>query len=686
VSGVQTAATAVVRQHGGWWHDYVCPTHGVELEPPLESPGEPPIGETFRCSYGCEFSGEPYISAATVFRHQAAAREARRLARRSMQGGDAAAADCDRSRAITIVRDFADYYREVNAGGWSASSESWMLRGKLFSQALTEAIWATQLADAVIVLAEGIVPTEGDAAARASADHPPLVWGDSVVDMLTGLLHTITDARQTLVVDQTNPTSNYVAWLDSAGGLLSRALLVLGHEADATVWVERTFEHLAIAIGDDGWEWEGSTYYHLFVLRAYLLNLRRLEPIVLPEAGLRRLRSMVDVLAAVAAPSGMLPSLHDGPYDRSGAHREVLEVCVLAGQLWNDTRLGAVEAFARSRLAAVDALDGLEGLLSGWFAGPALTTAGAGREDHAAASVGTATSASTAAPGNAASTTPARPSRLFERTGYAVLRDPADTWQAVLDAGPHGGSHGHLDKLGLYLYGRDAAWQPAPGVPPYGSDLRRGYYSRTEAHPTVRIDGTDQYPTTAVIDVWDQPTPTCRLTRAVAHTHDAFDGVSFTRQLLMTGEFLLDVVHVTVADGSERDLTLALRPAVAIDVRAIDGGWKSVWAPEIGTKLHGLHRSSVASTLRAGPGRGPSDDPAAPFTVADWTAHSCDAVFVSTFAPEGAPDAPPVVSSIELVHGEPTGKPTSNPAVGIAQPSAVVVTLADGTTVTEMLV
>ena len=95
---------------------------------------------------------------------------------------------------------------------------------------------------------------------------------------------------------------------------------------------------------------EGSTYYHLFVLRAYLLTLRGTDPAALPADAADRLAGMVQVLAGLAAPDGTLPMLHDGPFDRVPAHLEVLEVCVLAGQLW--ARIVAVIVAMLSAIAA----------------------------------------------------------------------------------------------------------------------------------------------------------------------------------------------------------------------------------------------------------------------------------------------------------------------------------------------
>ena len=630
--------STILEARAGWWHDYVCPTHGVELGPATDA-GYP-------CRYGCVLDAESFAGAWVVLEHQARAREARLLARRHRAEG----APADRDRALAILEDFAAYYAEVALVGTSERAEEWMLKGKLFSQALTEAIWAVQIADAAVVL--------------AALDDVRPVLADRVAPMLARLLDTVAGAWHRLVVERDEPASNYVAWLDAAGVGLSRALSAVGGSsgdplAGQELWLDRSLSYLDLAVDEQGWEWEGSTYYHLFVLRAALLSLQGSDPASLPEKTQDRLAAMLSVLVRLAGPDGGLPALHDGPFDRIGVHLEVLEICALARQLWVHPPVDAVEGWVRDRLAGER--DGLEDLLDGWFDGPALHWPVAGD---------------------------LRASTHFAGTGYVVLHDYADTLTAILDAGPHGGSHGHLDKLGLYLYGEGVAWQPAPGVPPYGSHLRREYYARTRAHPTVRIDDQDQRTATGTVDVVELDR-TADVDRVVAGSGEALDGVQATREVVRTPSYLLDVVRVRVTEPTagpgttERTMTLGLRPAVPLEVTALSGGWRTLWRGPLGRDLHGFHRATTASTLVASPGRGPSDDPAALWAIGDWTAWGTEACFVSVYCLGEAR-----VADLELqtsgtgVTDDPNGQRDSG---GTAELLAVRIHLTDGTTTEHMV-
>jgi hypothetical protein len=552
---------------GGWWHEYVCPAHGVELQPAG--------GEVHRCPYGCRLSGEPYDGAWAALAHQAAALRLRELAVAARSG--------DRDAAETAIQGL-DRYATLYAGRAApAGAQPWMLPGRMFQQALSEAIWATSLAHAVQTLA-GAVPA---ARLRPAAD------------LLRAARDAAGESRDTLV-QRGDFRNNYAAWLNAAGAAASRALALLGEADESASWLtgpHGVAAHAAAAVHPDGWEWEGSTYYHAFVLRAYLLALRGQRP---PADLLPCLLAMTQVLADLATGAGTLPALHDTPYTGPRWDEELHEFCLLAGQLPGAPDLRPLAAAIAARLPAG----------TGW------------RREEAAGWIPAtepATEPATASQGRDGG------SRLWPDAGYAALAAPG--LRAILDFGPHGGAHGHLDKLALYLYGPTTPYQPALGVPPYAHPWRRGYYTRTAAHPTLTVDDADQCEATGELLYWRAGRTGC-LT-ALGATAAVHPGVRYERHLLATERALVDVV-LARADSPHR-FTLHLRTDVDVRLEATAGGYRTDWPGDGG--LTGRHLASPAAVLSTAPDLGPADDPQRVRPHLSWQVTAPEATFVSVYSP-----------------------------------------------------
>lgn len=496
-------AVVLPEQRGGWWHRYVCPAHGVELDHVGLLGGQFPA-DGAPCPHGCRIDTPEVRGAWTVLAHQACAREIRRLSR--------AGTPEDRATAADLLGDYSALYEQL-AATEHADADTWMHRGHLFQQALTESIWAV---------------TIGEACTRTRTAET--------------LRHTLAAraalARDTLLA-QDRFHSNYTAWHLAAGAVCT---------ADPA-WLtgpHGVFAHVLAATGPDGWEWEASTYYHAFVLRAYLQALRACPHVSVPAEITARLAAMARALTVIARP-GQLPALHDGPYARAGYDDELAELAELTTAL-----LPAAE--------------------------------------------------------------PADAVTVFGDAGYAVLRGTDLT--AIVDFGPHGGSHGHRDKLALYLYGPHTPWQPDPGQVPYGHPGWREHYASTAAHPAFSVDGQEQAECAG------------RLVRADEHgvevaCDSAYPGVTATRRLTLVGDSLVD--ELTVRADRPRRIALHLRPDVDLRIQAgAAGAVTTVWAGA--QTLHGTHTASTAAFFAARPGPGPADDPQRTRTHVDWTAHEATEV------------------------------------------------------------
>ncbi|MEV0889182.1 heparinase II/III domain-containing protein [Streptomyces microflavus] len=557
------AALTVPREPGGWWHAYVCPAHGVELDHGDLLGGVFPAGGAV-CRYGCRLDTDAIRGAWTVLAHQKIARHLRHLA---------AGLPAQRREAVAVLRQYAELY--AGLPGTHTGGDDWMLRGRLFHQALTEAIWAVNIAHAARTLA-------------AHSDTPGL---DEVVPFLQSLREAAGAARGELL-RKGEARSNYTAWLAAAEiSCRCAADLINGAEPDAIGLAQEygLAAHMRAAVHRDGWEWEASTYYHLFVLHAYLLALRGARPERLPDDMAAALGAMVSALAGVAAPDGTLPALHDGPYRREAQAAEIREVAALATQLFAGAPLKSVAQAAERDSAAALSAD-----LDGWFADFPL---------------------------------PATPARhTFPDAGIAVFRSAGV--HALLDAGPHGGGHGHQDKLSLYLYADDGtAWQPDPGQVPYAHRNLRTYYASTAAHPTFRVDEREQQPCDAVLD---GDTGRCE---------QAYDGVTATRRVVTDRSYLLDILVLDAA--TERRLTAQLRPGTDLDVVAqgTDRA-RTVWGDGESAVLTGHHASRPQAEFTVVTHPGTADDPARSRQGVDWSLIGRRAVFVSVY--QSTETAPPI--------------------------------------------
>ena len=137
----------------------------------------------------------------------------------------------------------------------------------------------------------------------------------------------------------------------------------------------------------------------------------------------------------------------------------------------------------------------------------------------------------------------AQHSRNYEEAGYAILtqgegRDA--TWLCV-DYGPHGGGHGHPDKLNFVLYSQGQVVAPDPGTARYGVPIQREWYRQTLAHNTLTVDEQSQNPTEGRCLFFNET-----MNAAVFQAGGIYEGVTFYRTALLLDEdtvVLLDQVR-----------------------------------------------------------------------------------------------------------------------------------------------
>lgn len=135
----------------------------------------------------------------------------------------------------------------------------------------------------------------------------------------------------------------------------------------------------------------------------------------------------------------------------------------------------------------------------------------------------------------------------YQRSGYAILAQGEGkqaTW-LCLKYGPHGGGHGHPDKLNFVLYARGQVVSPDPGTAKYGLPIQGGWYRTTLAHNTLIVDESSQKRAEGKCIVFGNEKG---MNFTVAEAGDIYDGVRFVRSVVRIEEKLFVFVDQIQCD------------------------------------------------------------------------------------------------------------------------------------------
>jgi len=221
----------------------------------------------------------------------------------------------------------------------------------------------------------------------------------------------------------------------------------------------------------DGVHFEQATCYHRYTVDTYLqfLLLARHNQITVPREIFDQVKHMVEFLAAVQRPDGVIPAIGDGdggsllPLEKreQGDARGMFAV---AAAVFNRPDFAWTARGAASELLWLLGDSGLQAFDS---LRPALPSAS--------------------------------PSRLFPSGGYGVMASDwsHDAHQMIVDVGPLGcttsSGHGHADLLSIQCSIFGEACLVDSGTYCYTAEpIWRDFFRSTAAHSTVRVDELDQ--------------------------------------------------------------------------------------------------------------------------------------------------------------------------------------------------
>ncbi len=479
---VVTAPVELPPRGGGWWHWYACPTHGAPLQRGRQ------LGP-WQWEHICPVNGEIIPSSTSSPDRDYDACDIMGLhdqwAGRIRDLGVAYRLTGDAAyaaKAREILLDYAGRYLDYPLH--TIRNEAKLGGGRVGPQTLDESVWLIPLCQG----ADLIWDTLSEAERQMVADKLLL------------------PATKEVILPHQLGIHNIQCWKNSAVGL---AGLLLGDEEliyEAIDQPGRGYRaQMAQGVLPDGIWWEGAWGYHFYTLLA-------LWPLVVAghNCGVLEFdapfREMFLAPLRFAMPNLRLPAFNDsGVVDLRERGSSIYELAyALYGE---ESLLPLLHSSDRRNNFAL------------WFGVPELPSA----------------------------PPMTRVSHNYTASGYAILargQGEQATW-LCLKYGPHGGGHGHPDKLSFVLYSRGQVIAPDPGTARYGLPIQRGYYRTTLAHNTLVADETSQNPANGQPLAFGSEGG---VDYVVAAAGDIYEGVRFTRAVALVDEQLLLFVDQIVAD------------------------------------------------------------------------------------------------------------------------------------------
>lgn len=430
---------------------------------------------------GTIYTGYPYDDVYLSNIHDGYARDVKTLGLAYRLSGDKKYA----AKAREILLAYADKYASYPLHDINGKPN--IGGGKIGPQTLDESTWT-------IPVAQG-------------AD---LIWDTLSQDDKTHIGNDLLRPAAQVIRQHKMPIHNIQCWKNSAVGLVGLLLNDADLVAEAVNGDVGFKKQIEKGISADGQWYEGAWGYHFYTMSATL---------PLAEAGARcglelyqfkapNGRSYKDLFEGplnFAMPNLLLPAFNDSGTVDVKPQQALYET---AFARYGDARFAEVLKYGKR--------DSLEALLLG---------------------------------GNPLPEAPAESSaaKNYTATGYSILRNstgPDATW-LCLKYGPHGGGHGHPDKLNFVLYSRGQILGVDPGTAAYGVPIQNEWYKSTLAHNTLTVDQTNQKPAEGKsLAFVSRP----GVSAALAEAGNIYDGVTYQRAVALLGEDTILVLDIAKSD------------------------------------------------------------------------------------------------------------------------------------------
>jgi hypothetical protein len=127
-----------------------------------------------------------------------------------------------------------------------------------------------------------------------------------------------------------------------------------------------------------------------------------------------------------------------------------------------------------------------------------------------------------------------------------MLRAKNNDFSIIMKFGPHGGGHGHYDKLGEIVYAEGRTQAVDPGTQLYGMALHKEWDQMSVAHNTITADELRQDQATGKLIAWKDEDDYVAVTAGAGPVYKFTD---LTRSILVTEDYALQVDHAHSTDG-----------------------------------------------------------------------------------------------------------------------------------------
>ncbi len=471
---------------GGWLHKYVCQDTWMPLHYNAND------SKNHVSLLGKVYTGELFDGGWLVWRH-------RELADTARDAGFLYKLQDDAKYFEAVKTILLNYAKVYNGFDGDEDAEAWMTKGRVFNQALSEAIWAVPLVQGFALIQDSL----------DNADRQEITE-----NLLYPIAETLSKAHDSLIA-QDKINSNYVAWLIAAIGLIGFSLndeALIHRSIDGEGGFKNHFE---VSILADGFQYEVTPYYHNFVALAFidLAEAALSQDINLYDfkaSNGQSIASLWEAMAILSLPDGTIPELNDGSYWQESIYDS--EICdVYEFALSQEKNSVKQESYITILKNAYHRRNTKRGSWAALLRASQDINIEIKNE---------------------------KKSVCLEDSGFAVLKNDYNTIAAAIPFGDFAGSHSHLDRLApsIYPFSLDA------GTPLYGIKARVTWYQQSLAHNTVVVDKKSQNKAKGFLKEFGND--------SIALTSDVlYDGVTMERRLQLSTNRLTDVFEL----ASERE-------------------------------------------------------------------------------------------------------------------------------------